>query len=125
MNTAAVLKLKRPTAKTIGKPIHGQVTFRLDVEHLDQLATAANSDGISHHEKARRIVEASLDGDVRELDQVRLEVAELRSVIERQQMGTAEIMAVLLSLIPDGKGERINLKAAREFVAEAFNKGSV
>lgn len=124
MRTAAE-KLKRPTAKAIGKPIHGQVTFRLNVEHLARLATAAASDGISHHEKARRVIEASLDGDVRELDQLRLEVAELRTVVERQQMGTAEILAVLLSLIPDGKGERINLKAAREFVAEAFNKGVV
>lgn len=127
--TAAVLKLKRPTAKTEGKPLHKQVTFKLDDERLDQLARAGRQDGISHHEKAKRIVEASLDGDVRELDQLRIEVSETRQAyedlvarFESTEKGLAEVLAVVLHLLEDEKGNRLTHKAAVSFVATAFNQ---
>ena len=118
-------KIKRPTAKSVGKPLNKQVTFKLTESHLGRLSKLAVSDGISHHEKARRIVEASLDGDKREMDDLRLEVKELRAIVETQQKGMTQILGLMLSLLPDENGERLLPKVARKYVQTALEKGEV
>lgn len=119
------LKLKRPTARSEGKPLHNQITFKVNADRLEQLSTAATADGISHHEKARRIVEASLDGDRREIEELRLEASELRQMFETQRRGLSEILAMILSLLPDQNGERLTMKVALQVVRIALEKGEV
>lgn len=118
-------KPKRPTAKSEGKPLNNQVTFKLPESNLGRLSTLAVSDGISHHEKARRIVEASLTGDRRELDDLRLEVKELRAIVETQQKGMAEIFAFILALLPPKNGMGFTLEVARQYAKIALEKGEV
>lgn len=71
------------------------------------------------------MVEASLDGDKRELDDLRGEVKELRAIVEIQQKGMAEIFALMLSLLPDKNGERLLMKTAKKYVQTALEKGEV
>jgi hypothetical protein len=78
---------------------------------------------MSHHERARRIVEASIDGDRQELEALRVEVRELGELLKKQRDGMIGIFTTLLTLLPEPdpndtalNARRLSVKEAKEFV---------
>jgi len=125
-------KKARVVARKEGRALNKQVTFKLDSDRLDKLVNVAKVDGMSHHERARRIVEASIDGDRQELEALRVEVRELGELLKKQRDGMIGIFTTLLTLLPEPdpndtalNARRLSVKEAKEFVRVALEEGKV
>lgn len=109
-----------------GKKASSTVSFRLDEERLGKLERLANREGVSLHEKARRIVVAVLDALEEQEEMLHLEMAktqagqeEILERLARFERGTKETFVALFERL-----EAASEEEARTFVEFVYGPTS-